>query len=46
MSISQKNLAVNGPNTKKAKNLGIFDRPIRKGNGAASGPFVPVQQIN
>lgn len=34
------------PNTKKAKNLGIFGRAIRKGNCSASGPFVPIQQIN
>ena len=42
----KKATAVNGPNSKKAKNLGIFGRAVRKGICAASVLFVPIQQIN
>jgi len=45
--ITRKATAVNGPaKLKKAKNPGIFGRATRKGNCAASGPLVPIQQIN
>lgn len=48
MSISQEKLQqlTGQPNTKRAKNRGIFGRAISKGNCAASGLFVPIQQIN
>lgn len=38
--------AADGGNTKKAENMRIFVRAIRKGICAASGSFVPTQQIN